>query len=304
MKKFLSILLALCIICGVLPMAAIAEGILPEEEFLLPEELPELEEVLITEEAVSEEDFPEAMEEKAAAEDNVPISCYLVDVGTTFASFRETFFMPPTLGSVFYVGVAIKGPNDDSFTIYFSDDEVWRRKPVSGTLQPEERTVTGLIPDTTYSYYGILMGKDHQMLAKTMEQSFHTPPTEIPSDNIANFVLRCYTRGLGRDEDSVRKNDLGGFAYWYDILKTRQLTPAQVGKYFATSPESATKYGNVYNFVPMLYRLYMEDRDYDEAGYQYWLGMLQSGTLNRDQVIDYFGISPEFQAIVASYGLD
>ena len=125
----------------------------------------------------------------------------------------------------------------------------------------------------------------------------------IPSDNIANFVLRCYTRGLNRDEASVRANDAEGLAYWYNILTTRQLTPAQVGRYFAVSPESQMKYPGNGEFIAMLYRLYMEDRSYDQGGYDYWLNLLTTNTLSREQIIDYFGVSPEFQGIVASYGL-
>ncbi len=125
----------------------------------------------------------------------------------------------------------------------------------------------------------------------------------IPSDNIANFVLRCYTRGLNRDEASVRSNDAEGLAYWYNILTTRQLTPAQVGRYFAVSPESQMKYPGNGEFIAMLYRLYMEDRSYDQGGYDYWLNLLTTNTLSREQIIDYFGVSPEFQGIVASYGL-
>ena len=128
-------------------------------------------------------------------------------------------------------------------------------------------------------------------------------PDPVPSDNVANFVLRCYTRGLGRDEASVRVNDAGGLRYWYDILKSKQLTCQQVGTYFAASDEATTKYPGNEEFVSMLYRLYMEDRSYDQGGFDYWVGLLNNGTLTRAQVNDYFGVSDEFRAIVASYGL-
>ena len=128
--------------------------------------------------------------------------------------------------------------------------------------------------------------------------------TYTPSDQISGFILRCYTGGLGRPEDQVRANDADGLAYWYDIVKNRTLTPAQVANYFAISDESSAKYPENGDYVAMLYRLYMEDREYDQEGYDYWVSLLDEGTLTREQVNYYFGISPEFQAIVASYNLD
>ena len=38
-------------------------------------------------------------------------------------------------------------------------------------------------------------------------------------------------------------------------------------------------------------------------GFDYWLEILDDGLLTREQVNYYFGISPEFQGITASFGL-
>ncbi len=131
-----------------------------------------------------------------------------------------------------------------------------------------------------------------------------TALADIPSDQVAGFILRCYTRGLGRDEAQVRANDADGLAYWYEIVKTRQLAPAQVANYFAISQESQDKYPGNSDYIAMLYRLYMEDREYDQGGFEYWCSLLDEGLLDREQINYYFGVSPEFQAIVASYNLD
>ncbi len=166
-----------------------------------------------------------------------------------------------------------------------------------GWAETEDASVVSYSPGSKYY-------QDQAIHLYAVWISTSTSPTNpVPSDNIANFVLRCYTRGLGRDEGSVRVNDEDGLRYWYDILKTKQLTCQQVGTYFATSPEASLKYTGNAEFVAMLYKLYMEDRDYDQGGYIYWVGLLDREILTRGQVNDYFGISDEFRAIVASYGL-
>ncbi len=96
--------------------------------------------------------------------------------------------------------------------------------------------------------------------------------------------------------------DAEGLAYWYDVMSRGLLTPAQVANYFALSDESRMKYPDNAGYEAMLYRLYM-DRHYEQEGFDYWLGLLDSCTLTREQVNYYFGISPEFQDITAGFGL-
>ena len=58
MKKFLAMILTLCMVCSLLPMAVMAENALPDEEFLLEDVLPGFEEELIVEEPLPEPEEP------------------------------------------------------------------------------------------------------------------------------------------------------------------------------------------------------------------------------------------------------
>ncbi len=126
--------------------------------------------------------------------------------------------------------------------------------------------------------------------------------TAEPFGGMMRFILRCYLEGLGRPAQEVLDDDTEGLDYWYNIMKEELLTPAQVANYFALSPESQGKYPDNESYVAMLYRMYM-DRHYEQEGFDYWIDLLDSETLTRGQVNYYFGISDEFQRIVASFGL-
>ena len=126
--------------------------------------------------------------------------------------------------------------------------------------------------------------------------------TAEPFDDLTRFILRCYLEGLGRSAQEVLENDADGLSYWYNIMPAGKLTPAQMASYFAISDEAQDKYPDDGSYVPMLYRMYM-DRYYEQGGFDYWIGLLESETLTREQVNYYFDISPEFQGIAASFGL-
>lgn len=158
-------------------------------------------------------------------------------------------------------------------------------KEFEGYVFDEEKSVTS----------GVVAG-DGSLVLTLYYAAEVQPEPEFPNEKLAGFVERCYTKALARESDPM------GLRYWYHVLEDGQLTAEQVGTYFVFSPEGAQKGQNTNDFLTMLYRLYM-DREPEAEGLAYWTELLDNGTLTREQVNDYFGASPEFQAIKAEYGL-
>lgn len=116
---------------------------------------------------------------------------------------------------------------------------------------------------------------------------------------ITEFVSRLYTQALGRSYD------VGGLNNWCEELNTNPsrpniLTVSTSG--FFHSQEFLNKNLNNEEFVKVLYRTFL-GREYDEAGLADWVGQLDRGEKNRDQVMEGFAYSPEFGNIMAQYGL-
>ena len=79
------------------------------------------------------------------------------------------------------------------------------------------------------------------------------------------------------------------------------MTPEWTAYFFIFSPEGIQKGQETESFLTMLYRLYM-DREPDGEGFAFWNEILEAGILGREEVAAYFGVSPEFQGITASFG--
>ncbi len=104
MKHFFAMILALCMLCGILPASALAEDMLLEEVLL--EELPELEE-LITEEEIPqtepilEETLPELPEEEPLLpENNAEPAAFSLDAKDPIFHFPERIIIPATLKDI------------------------------------------------------------------------------------------------------------------------------------------------------------------------------------------------------------
>lgn len=116
---------------------------------------------------------------------------------------------------------------------------------------------------------------------------------------ITEFVSRLYTQALGRSYD------VSGLNNWCEELNTNPsrpniLTVSTSG--FFHSQEFLNKNLNNEEFVKVLYRTFL-GREYDEAGLANWVGQLDRGEKNRDQVMEGFAYSTEFGNIMAQYGL-
>ena len=70
---------------------------------------------------------------------------------------------------------------------------------------------------------------------------------------------------------------------------------------FFHSPEFLNKKLSNSDYVKILYQTFF-DREYDQTGYDYWMGRLNQGT-SRDEVLRGFSNSQEFTNLKKSYGL-
>ena len=122
------------------------------------------------------------------------------------------------------------------------------------------------------------------------------PVTERPENNLVND----FYRGL-----LWRLPDAGGFTFWLDLMRTAQCTGAQqvtdvsylVAWLFANSPEYLARGRDNAGYLEDLYDAVMR-RSADLGGLNFWLGVLNGGIMSRDQVLQFFTASPEFQSRV------
>lgn len=95
----------------------------------------------------------------------------------------------------------------------------------------------------------------------------------------------------------LRHPDLDGFNYWIDVFGSGT-DINDIAEYFALSDEFVNRYGDS-DFGPFLDQLYIDvlGRPSDSQGREYWLGLLQSGELNRGQIVVQFTESEEMRGL-------
>jgi hypothetical protein len=100
-------------------------------------------------------------------------------------------------------------------------------------------------------------------------------------------VTRLYNTVFDRAPDDV------GLTFWTNALRAGAGLD-DVAELFVASPEFQGRYGNLGTgeFVDVLYRNAL-DREADPAGREFWTSNLQSGRLDRDDVVLSFSESPE-----------
>ena len=116
-----------------------------------------------------------------------------------------------------------------------------------------------------------------------------------PGEGTVDFCTRLYTTCLNRAADQ------GGLMAWARQLANQRDTGTGAARGFFFSSEFTNQNVNNGEYVTRLYRTFM-GREPDEAGYNAWVGQLDSG-VSREEVFDGFAGSQEFAAICASYGI-
>lgn len=113
---------------------------------------------------------------------------------------------------------------------------------------------------------------------------------------LTTFIARLYTRALGRTYETAGLND------WCGRILAGSWTVYDVStKGFFHSAEFYNRNLSDEQYVKVLYRTFL-DREYDRAGYDYWMNRLAAGA-SRDEVLAGFSNSREFAELMKSYGL-
>lgn len=113
--------------------------------------------------------------------------------------------------------------------------------------------------------------------------------------SIRDYVLRMYTKALGRDGEEAGVQD------WSRRIASGTMSAEDVAKNFFLSEEFINKGLDNENYVETLYQTFM-DRASDEAGKTDWVGRLNSG-ISREEVLEGFSRSSEFSEILKGFGL-
>ena len=111
---------------------------------------------------------------------------------------------------------------------------------------------------------------------------------------IREFVGRIYEFVLDREPEQE------GVDYWTDELYYFRRSGAEVAQGFIFSDEFINRRTTDQQFVTILYKTFF-GREPDEAGMDYWLGQLNSGSMDRMAVANGFIYSREWAVTCAEY---
>lgn len=136
---------------------------------------------------------------------------------------------------------------------------------------------------------------EHQVLVESIASGRVTPANFVVNlmDESASYtrsrapIARLYRAYFLRDPDAA------GIAYWVGISESGT-SLIEVSNLFASAREFDIRYGSLSNtqFLDLVYQNVM-GRSPDQAGFTYWLGLMDSG-LTRGEVMMYFSESREF----------
>lgn len=101
-------------------------------------------------------------------------------------------------------------------------------------------------------------------------------------------ILRLYQAIFDREPD------LEGAKYWIDI-NNQGFSDLDIAGFMSVSDEWASNYEGTTNaeFVEKVYSNVL-GRDFDQDGFDYWLGLVDSGQLTRPGMVFYVTANPEF----------
>lgn len=150
-----------------------------------------------------------------------------------------------------------------------------------------ESVLAGFVNSTEFSG----MCDEYNIPRGTMEED----GSSICNSGVRSFVLRNYTKALGR------KGETTGVEDWCNIINKKKMTPAAVAESFFQSQEFKNRKLSDEEYVEVLYETFL-GRSSDPEGKAFWLSCLKDGK-TRDDIIKGFSGSKEFSQIVADFGL-
>ena len=119
----------------------------------------------------------------------------------------------------------------------------------------------------------------------------------VAEGGVEGFVNRLYTVALGREADPT------GYAYWVEMLNSKQMTATEVANGFFGSAEFAARDLNNVEYLTVLYNTFF-DREPDHNGLNHWVSSIQNGLLTREQVIEGFTGSAEWANTCGEFGVE
>lgn len=122
---------------------------------------------------------------------------------------------------------------------------------------------------------------DAASLADLVAASDYVPDLDAP-------ILRFYIGYFNRNPD------LAGAKYWLEIRR-QGFSLNQIATFMADSPEFDAIYRGLSDpsYVAQVYQNVL-GRPHDEAGYEYWLGLLKDRTLSRSAIVRWMTAGEEF----------
>lgn len=149
-----------------------------------------------------------------------------------------------------------------------------------------------------YVFQGFAHSQEYTNICNSYGIERGTAPSAQARDknpNLTAFVNRIYVKAMERTGEG------DGLNYWCSTIQSGGKTPVQVAEFFMTSQEFRNKNLNNEAYIKVLYRTFM-DREYDQAGLNYWMNELNRGC-SREDILHRFAGCPEFRNIMASFGL-
>ncbi len=160
----------------------------------------------------------------------------------------------------------------------------WVEKLASG--QPRAFVLSGFVNSVEF---------DNLCTSYGISRGFMKEDGKPLNPGIGRFVERFYTVVL------ERAGEKEGIEYWSLQIANGKCTPKDAAKSFFLSEEYINKNTSDEKYIITLYKTFM-DREPEDGGIEYWQGVLNGGA-TREQILEGFADSAEFQGIMAGFGL-
>jgi hypothetical protein len=143
----------------------------------------------------------------------------------------------------------------------------------------EDGTVTVTSGDESYTFRGL----------DRIELDGGTYLYGLEGDRL-DYVYALYRSALGRTPDE------DGLVFWNGVAQDPAVTDEMLAQEFVDSPEFASLFaGEVSDaqFVDRLYNVVL-GREEDQDGFDFWLGVIETGDYSRAEMLNFFVNSPEY----------
>jgi len=159
-------------------------------------------------------------------------------------------------------------------------------------LSRQQATLSKGFDDNAQAFYTVATPVGTDTLYNVELLSFSNARVALdPIDQAAGKALRLYQAAFGREPDER------GLGFWVAQLE-EGLSLQDAAYWFIRSPEFQSRYGvntQTDTFVDLLYENVLS-RASEQAGYEYWFDVLETGQASREAVLSYFSESTENRA--------